>query len=82
MAESIKTTSTIDLTFSDRAGNQFTWKLDNPLPSGLDWNTVNTAFQTHLQPNLQYLQSRYEYQVVSLDAAATVITTVRKTTLE
>lgn len=79
--QTVKTTATLDLTFSDRAGNQFTWKLDNP-KTNLTWNTVNSAFQNKIVPNLTLYMSKYQSQLVSLDSASTVETVVTKTTLE
>lgn len=81
MATTVKITSTIDLTFTDRAGNQFTWKLNNP-KSDLNWSAVNAAYQNNLYPLINYFQSRYQSQLVSLDSAATVETQITKTTLE
>lgn len=79
--QTIKSTSTLDLTFSDRAGNQFTWKLNNP-KSGLTWSTVNSTFQNKIATHLTLYMSKYQSQLASLDYAATVETVVTKNTLE
>lgn len=81
MAQTVKTVSTIDLTFSDRAGNQFTWKLNNP-KSNLTWSSVDGFFTNRIKPYITYFQSKYNSQIVSLDSAATVETVTTKTTLE